>query len=54
MQDGRWEKEEADAEINRGTSKSTTYLLILYIFFCNFLSAILLTVGAENFDAIKV
>ena len=24
-QDGRWEKENADAEINRGTSVSTTY-----------------------------
>ena len=25
VQDGRWEKEDADAEINRGTSMSTTY-----------------------------
>ena len=25
VQDGRWEKEDADAEINRGTSTSTTY-----------------------------
>ena len=25
VQDGRWEKEDADAEINRGTSMSTTH-----------------------------
>ena len=36
VQDGRWEKEDADAEINRGISMSTTYWY--YIVLCHILS----------------
>ena len=52
VQDGRWEKEDADAEINRGTSMSTSYWYCLVL--CHILSfdiwfwmAFLLTVGAD-------